>query len=139
MGRRERTGVAFLDSAQTQGRILLGSCRSNPAVSRDRLQPCAPEQTTSRITTTIPGGFPMNKLLSILVASTFALCSASVLAADPPKDAAMAQKTEAAPKKPANVTAEAWAKMSDAEKAKAADEATKTAAAPKKKVKKGGC
>jgi Ni/Co efflux regulator RcnB len=80
----------------------------------------------------------MKQLLSILVASTFALSSAGALAADPPKDAAMAKKTAAAPKKPANITDEAWAKMSDDEKMKAA-EAAKMAAAPKKKVKKGGC
>jgi hypothetical protein len=79
----------------------------------------------------------MNKLLSILVASTFALSSASVLAADPPKDAMAAKKTDAAPKKPANITDEAWAKMSDAEKAKAAEKAEM--AAPAKKPKKGGC
>jgi Ni/Co efflux regulator RcnB len=79
----------------------------------------------------------MNKLLSILVASTFALAGTAALAAEPPKDAAAAKKMEAAPKKPDNITDEAWAKMSDAEKAKAAEKA-KMEAAPKKQ-KKGGC
>ncbi len=40
--------------------------------------------------------------------------------------------------KPADVSAEAWAKMTDAEKQKAVDKA-KTAAAEPKKPKKGGC
>jgi hypothetical protein len=86
----------------------------------------------------------MNKLLSILVASTFALGSATVLAADPPKDAPPAKKADAPLQKPAGVTAEAWAKMTDAEKqkavekAKAAPTAAAGSAAPKKE-KKGGC
>jgi hypothetical protein len=79
----------------------------------------------------------MNKLLSILVAMTFALAGASAFAADPPKDAPPAKKGDAAPQKPADISAEAWAKMTDAEKAKAADKAK--AAAPAKKEKKGGC
>jgi hypothetical protein len=87
----------------------------------------------------------MNKLLSLLAASTFILSGANAMAADPPKDAAPAKKTEAAPQKPADVSAEAWAKMSDAEKAKAAEKAKmadkdKVAEkAPAKKEKKGGC
>ena len=85
----------------------------------------------------------MNKLLSIFVAFAFALCGASAFAADPPKDAPPATKAAAAPQKPADVTAEAWAKMSDADKQKAADAAAKAKAAspdaPKKKEKKGGC
>ena len=85
----------------------------------------------------------MNKLLSLLVASTFALVGTQALAADPPKDAAAAKKTEAKLEKPASVNAEAWAKMSDAEKQKAVDAAKAkpagTAAAPAKKEKKGGC
>jgi hypothetical protein len=87
----------------------------------------------------------MIKTLSLLAASAFALASGGVLAADPPKDTAPAKKeaAPAAPQKPADVTAEAWAKMTDAEKAKAADKAkagdkSKTAA-PAKKEKKGGC
>lgn len=73
----------------------------------------------------------MNKLLTLLVASTLTLAGTHALAADPPKDATTMKKAEAAPKKPDNITAEAWAKMSDAEKAKAAK--------PAKKEKKGGC
>ncbi len=84
----------------------------------------------------------MNKLFPILVASAFAFGSATAHAADPPKDAAAKDAKMAAAKleKPANVTQEAWNKMSDADKQKAVDkakaEAPKTAA---KKEKKGGC
>lgn len=86
----------------------------------------------------------MNKLLPLLVASTFALVGAPALAADPPKDAVAAKKAEVKLEKPANVDAAAWAKMSDAEKQKAVDAAkakpaAATAAAPVKKEKKGGC
>jgi hypothetical protein len=84
----------------------------------------------------------MNKLLSILVASVVAAASSQAIAADPPKDAAATAKTAPAKlEKPADVTAEAWAKMTDAEKQKAVDKAkaaTTQAAAPKKE-KKGGC
>ena len=83
----------------------------------------------------------MNKLLSILVASVFAFSAASALAADPPKDAATTKAAAVKLEKPADVSAEAWAKMTDAEKQKAVDK-TKTAAskdAPAKKEKKGGC
>jgi len=86
----------------------------------------------------------MNKLLAVLVASTFAFGSAAALAADAPKDKAAAPAAAAKLEKPANVTAEAWGKMSDAEKQKAVDAAKAagakpaTAAAPKKE-KKGGC
>jgi hypothetical protein len=83
----------------------------------------------------------MNKLLSILVASVFALSGATVLAADPPKDAATTKAPAAKLEKPADVSADAWAKMTDAEKQKAVDKAK--APAPKeasaKKEKKGGC
>jgi len=89
----------------------------------------------------------MNKLLTLLVASTFALSGATAFAADPaPKAAAPAATPAATPaaalQKPADVTAEAWAKMSDADKAKAVEKA-KTAAPAKaaepEKKKKGGC
>ena len=83
----------------------------------------------------------MKKLISILVASVFALSGASALAAEPPKDAAAAKAAAAKLEKPADVSAEAWAKMTDAEKQKAVDKAKSMAskdAAPKK-VKKGGC
>lgn len=87
----------------------------------------------------------MNKLLAVLVASTFALGSAAALAADPPKDKA-AMPAAAKLEKPANVTAEAWGKMSDADKQKAVDAAkagakstTTAAPAAPKKEKKGGC
>ncbi|MFO1304815.1 MAG: hypothetical protein U1F54_13865 [Burkholderiales bacterium] len=74
----------------------------------------------------------MQKLLVALVAGTFALAGTIASAADAPpaKPAAAPAKLE----KPANVTAEAWAKMTDEEKKKA------VAAAPApKKEKKGGC
>lgn len=79
----------------------------------------------------------MQKLFAVVAAATLAFGSPA-FAADAPKD-----KPAAAPaklEKPANVTAEAWAKMTDAEKQKAVAAATapKTAAAPKKE-KKGGC
>lgn len=81
----------------------------------------------------------MNYLSSILVAAVFAFSGASALAADPPKpDAATMKKAEAALKKPAAVTQEAWDKMSDADKKKAVEKAAEAAPA-KKKVKKGGC
>jgi len=81
----------------------------------------------------------MNKLLAVLVASTFAFAGATAFAADAPKDKA-ATTAAAKLEKPASVTAEAWAKMSDADKQKAVDAAksAKSAAAPKKE-KKGGC
>ncbi len=74
----------------------------------------------------------MNKLLAVLVASTLAFGSAGVIAADAPKDKAPMMKLE----KPASVSDEAWAKMSDADKKKAV-ESSKTAMT--KKPKKGGC
>lgn len=80
----------------------------------------------------------MNKLVSILVASTFAVAATGAFAADPPKPAAAAAAAaKPALEKPASVKAEDWAKMSDADKAKAVEKA-KTAA-PAKKEKKGGC
>jgi len=80
----------------------------------------------------------MNKLLSILVASVVAAASTQAIAAGPPKDNPAAKPAAAKLEKPADVTAEAWAKMSDAEKQKAVDKA-KAAAAEPKKPKKGGC
>ena len=84
----------------------------------------------------------MNKLLAALFASTLLFGSAGVMAADPPKDKAPMVKLE----KPAGVTAEAWAKMTDAEKQKAVDSAKAAtpaggaaATTPPKKEKKGGC
>lgn len=82
----------------------------------------------------------MNKLVTLLVASTFAVASAGVFAADPPKPAGAAPAAaKAALEKPASVTADAWAKMSDAEKAKAVEQAKAAVPAPAKKEKKGGC
>jgi Spy/CpxP family protein refolding chaperone len=89
----------------------------------------------------------MKKWSAMLVAATLAFCALGALAADQPKgDAPMkadtAKKSEAALKKPADVTQAAWDKMSDAEKKKAVEQAaaksggTSTAA---KKEKKGGC
>ena len=80
----------------------------------------------------------MNKLLSILVASVVVAVSSHAIAADPPKDAPPAKSAAAKLEKPADVTAEAWAKMTDAEKQMAVDKAKATADKPKK-VKKGGC
>lgn len=82
----------------------------------------------------------MNKLLAVLAAFAFAFGSAGVLAADAPVATAPMKKLD----KPAGVTADAWAKMTDAEKQKAVDNAKAaapvgTAATPPKKEKKGGC
>jgi hypothetical protein len=83
----------------------------------------------------------MNKLTPILVAGVFAFSGASALAADPPKADAGSAKAAAALKKPADVTQEAWDKMSDADKKKAVEKTGKAAAAAPaaKKEKKGGC
>jgi hypothetical protein len=87
----------------------------------------------------------MNKLSPILVAVVFAFSGASALAADPPKADAGATKAAAPMKKPADVTQEAWDKMSDADKKKAVEKAEKSASAKAgtapaaKKEKKGGC
>lgn len=85
----------------------------------------------------------MHQLLSLLVAAVLALSGATALAADPPKDAAAAKTTPAKLEKPADVTAEAWAKMTDAEKQKAVEKAkmatSKDGTTPPKKEKKGGC
>ncbi len=66
----------------------------------------------------------MNKLVTILVASTFAVAATGAFAADrrspqplPPRAAKPALE------KPASVKAEDWAKMSDADKAKAVEKA----------------
>ena len=77
----------------------------------------------------------MHTFFAALVAVTLAF-GGTAFAADAPKDkpAASPAKLE----KPANVTAEAWAKMTDAEKQKAVDAAKNASAAPKKE-KKGGC
>ena len=84
----------------------------------------------------------MYKLFSIVVASVFAIAGVNAFAADPPKDPAkdVAKMAPAKLEKPADVTQDAWNKMSDAEKQKAVDKAK--ANAPKtaaKKEKKGGC
>jgi hypothetical protein len=94
----------------------------------------------------------MKTLVTLISAAAFALAAGSAFAADTaatkeaPKMAAPA-KAEAKLMKPAGITEEAWNKMSDADKKKAADKAkadaakgdkTKTAEAPKKE-KKGGC
>ena len=66
----------------------------------------------------------MNKLVTILVASTFAVAATGAFAADPPKPAAApAAAAKPALEKPASVKAEDWAKMSDADKAKAVEKA----------------
>jgi hypothetical protein len=83
----------------------------------------------------------MNKLLAVVVASMFAMMGNPALGADPPKDGGGSKAAvKPAPERPANVTAEAWAKMTDAEKAKAVEATKKTASTkPAKKEKKGGC
>ncbi len=99
----------------------------------------------------------MNKLVAALVAGFLAVSSTAALAADAPKAAAAPTAVAAKLEKPASVTAEAWAKMTDAEKQKAVDAAkaakpaaaapaaaAPAAAAPAaattpKKEKKGGC
>ena len=78
----------------------------------------------------------MSKLLAVLLASTFIVVGPNALAADTPKETPKAAK--AALERPANVTADAWNKMSDAEKAKAV-EAAKSSGDKPKKEKKGGC
>ena len=84
----------------------------------------------------------MNKLIAVLAAFAFIFGSAGVMAADPPAATAPMKKLE----KPAGVTSEAWAKMTDAEKQKAVDSAkaatpagAAAATTPPKKEKKGGC
>lgn len=86
----------------------------------------------------------MNKVFSTLIAVAIALSGANALAADPPKADAGAMKAAAALKKPADVTQEAWEKMSDADKKKAVEKAEKAASTAGtttagKKEKKGGC
>ena len=88
------------------------------------------------------------KLITVLAATMFACAAASATAADTKPAPAMkqAEKAEAKLEKPANVTQQAWDKMSVAEKKKAVEKANakngkpaeKTATAPKK-PKKGGC
>jgi hypothetical protein len=81
----------------------------------------------------------MNKLAAIIAAAALALGSATALAADPPKETTKAA-TEAKLVKPADVSQEAWDKMSDAEKKKAMEKAkASTASETPKKKKKGGC
>jgi hypothetical protein len=81
----------------------------------------------------------MKTLLMIVAASMLALAGPAAFAADAPKEPAT-KNAKAALEKPANVTAEAWAKMSDAERAKAVEAAKKDGAMkPAKKEKKGGC
>lgn len=80
----------------------------------------------------------MKLLLAAVVAAFLAVSGTAAFAADP-KDAAPAAKSaEAKLEKPANVTQEAWNKMSDAEKKKAV-EAAKGDKSAAKKEKKGGC
>jgi hypothetical protein len=50
-------------------------------------------------------------LHTLLAASAFTLFASSALAANPPKDAAPVEKVEASPQEPANISADAWAKM----------------------------
>jgi hypothetical protein len=87
-----------------------------------------------------PGEDPMKKLAALIAAGTFVLAPAA-FAADAPK-AASGSSTMSAEKleKPANVTQEAWNKMTDAQKKEAVDKAKMAKdKAPMKKDKKGGC
>jgi hypothetical protein len=82
----------------------------------------------------------MKQLIAAVLLGSVALTCNVALAADAPKDATATKKPVL--EKPADVTAEAWAKMSDAEKQKAVEAAKAKAAAkstPPKKEKKGGC
>jgi hypothetical protein len=82
----------------------------------------------------------MNKLLAALAAGFLAVASAQLLAAETKKDAAPATANAPAKlEKPANVSQEAWNKMSDAEKKKAVEAAAKGDKSAAKKEKKGGC
>jgi hypothetical protein len=81
----------------------------------------------------------MNKLLAALIAGLLSIASTVVLAADPPKAADTKATAPAKLEKPANVTPEAWAKMSDAEKTKAVEAAKPAAKDAPAKPKKGGC
>ncbi len=78
----------------------------------------------------------MKLLLAAVAAAFFAVSGTAVVAAET-KDAP-AKSTEIKLEKPANITQEAWTKMSDAEKKKAVEAAAKDKTATKKE-KKGGC
>jgi hypothetical protein len=81
----------------------------------------------------------MKLLLAAVVAAFFAVSGTAVVAADT-KDAAPAAKSaDVKLEKPANITQEAWNKMSDAEKKKAVEAAAKGDKTAAKKEKKGGC
>ena len=80
----------------------------------------------------------MKVLLAAVVAAFFAVSGTAVVAADT-KDAAAAKSADVKLEKPANITQEAWNKMSDAEKKKAVEAAAKGDKTAAKKEKKGGC
>ncbi len=79
----------------------------------------------------------MKLLLAALVAGFVAVSSTAVFAADTAAPAA--KSAEVKLEKPANITQEAWNKMSDAEKRKAVEAAAKGDKTAAKKEKKGGC
>lgn len=85
----------------------------------------------------------MKKFAALLAAGAFALSTAALAQTTPAKPATPAAPAAAAPvklEKPANVTQEAWDKMSEADKKKAVEAAKSTAKpAAEKKPKKGGC
>jgi hypothetical protein len=78
----------------------------------------------------------MKMLLAALVAGFLAVSSTAVVAADP---APAAKPADVKLEKPANITQEAWNKMTDAEKRKAIEAAAKGDKTANKKEKKGGC
>jgi hypothetical protein len=86
----------------------------------------------------------MKKLVALLAAGAFALSTAALAQTAAPAKPATPATPAATPVKlvkPANVTQEAWDKMSEADKKKAVEAAQKTApaTADAKKPKKGGC
>ena len=88
----------------------------------------------------------MTRWIPVALLAAAALASNAVLAAEAGKDSKPMAGDKAMLQKPANVSVEAWAKMTDAEKqnavaagkAKPATDGMAKSAAPKKE-KKGGC
>ena len=81
----------------------------------------------------------MKFLLAAVAAAFFAASGTAALAADATTATPAAKGAEVKLEKPANITQEAWNKMSDAEKKKAVEAAAKGDKTAAKKEKKGGC
>ena len=81
----------------------------------------------------------MKFLLAAVAAAFLAVSGMAAFAADTKTAAPAAKAADAKLEKPANVTQEAWNKMSDAEKKKAIEAAAKGDKTAGKKEKKGGC